>query len=103
MRQISVILGLVAALVFGGAAAAPPPEFGTAWDNPRTAAPPVDRAPTRSCTVQIVDHKFANFDPYQNSFQPPADCPGPWAKVVLHLDGAVAGRQFDRLGALAIG
>jgi hypothetical protein len=83
--------------------AAAPAEFGTDWDDPRTAAPPIAKPPTRSCAVTIVDHRFAGYDPYRSSYAPPAACPGPWAKVVLRLDGAVKGRQFDRLGALAIG
>jgi hypothetical protein len=53
--------------------------------------------------VQIVDHAFVNFDNFVNRYTPPADCAGPWARVVLRLDGAVKGRQFDRLGWLTIG
>src|SRR2546423_5723962 len=103
MRRISVIVALVAALVFGSAAATPPAEFGTSWDNPRTAGPPVARPPTRSCAEQIVDHGFADYSTFVSAYAPPAGCPGPWAKVVLRLDGAVKGRQFDRLGWLTIG
>jgi Peptide N-acetyl-beta-D-glucosaminyl asparaginase amidase A len=113
MRRITTIASLAAAFLLGGAAAVhaaapaiaaePPAEFGTDWDDPRTAAPPVEKPPTRSCTVQIVDHKFVNFDNYVNTFTPPAACAGRWTKVVLHLDGAVKGRQFDRLGWLTIG
>jgi hypothetical protein len=107
MRRLAVVAATVAALLVGAPtaahAAAPPAEFGTDWDDPRTAGPPVDKPPTRSCTVRIVDHKFAGWDPYQSSYQPPTACRGPWAKVVLHLDGAVAGRQYDRLGSLTIG
>src|SRR6266511_3371042 len=107
MKRISTVVTVAAALLLGGAGAAhavdPPAEFGADWDDPRTAAPPVDKPPTRSCTVQIVDHEFVNFDNYVNTFTPPAGCAGPWTKVVLHLDGAVKGRQFDRLGWLTIG
>jgi len=83
--------------------ATPPAEFGNDWDDPRTAAPPVAAPPTRSCTVPIVDHRFVDFTPYTASYVPPAACAGPWHKVVLRLDGAVRGRQFDRLGALKLG
>jgi hypothetical protein len=111
-RSISVVAGVLAALVIAPAAAAPaapapaaavPAEFGTDWDDPRTAAPAVERPKTRSCTTQIVDHAFVDFDTYVSAFSPPATCPGPWHKVVLRLDGAVRGRQFDRLGWLTIG
>jgi hypothetical protein len=107
MRRIGTVLALTAAIILGGAGAAqavtPPDEFGGSWDNPRTAAPPVAKPPTRSCTEQIVDHGFADFNNFISAYTPPADCTGPWAKVVLHLDGAVKGRQFDRLGWLTIG
>ncbi len=85
------------------AAAPPPPEFGNDWDDPRVAAPPIAKPPGRSCTVRIVDNQFKSFDPFEGVFAPPANCQGPWAKVVLTLHGAVKGRQFDRLGRLAIG
>ncbi|GIJ45422.1 hypothetical protein Val02_23080 [Virgisporangium aliadipatigenens] len=80
-----------------------PVEFGSDWDDPRTAAPPVEHPRGRSCTVQIVDTEFRDFTPYTSTFTPPAACRGPWQKVVLRLDGAVAGRQYDRLGYLRIG
>jgi hypothetical protein len=107
MRRLYPILALATALVLGIPAAAraatPPAEFGTDWDNPRTAAPPVPKPPTRACTEQIVDHGFADFSTFTSEYTPPAGCTGPWAKVVLRLDGAVQGRQFDRLGWLTIG
>lgn len=99
----STLLGPANA-AYGGAPPPPAPaEFGTDWDDPRTAAPPVARPPGRSCTVQIVDDRFDDFTPYRGSYLPPRDCAGPWQKVVLRLEGAVAGRQYDRLGHLDIG
>jgi len=81
--------------------AAPPAEFGTDWDDPRTAAPPVSRPDVPSCSTTIVDTEFRDFTPYTSEFVP--TCAGPWQKVVLTMHGAVAGRQFDRLGYLKIG
>ena len=81
--------------------AVPPAEFGTDWDDPRTAAPPVSQPDAPSCSTTIVDTEFRDFTPYTSEFTPA--CPGPWQKVVLTMDGAVAGRQFDRLGYLKIG
>lgn len=78
-------------------------EFGTDWDDPRTADPAVARPDTRNCTVEIVDHGFANFDPYVSSIAPPANCPGPWNKIVLEMDGAVKGVQYDRISHIEIG
>jgi len=80
-----------------------PDYFGTDHDDPRTAAAPIVRPDTPSCTVRIVDHGFRDFNLYTNDYTPPAACAGDWSKVVLTLHGAVAGRQFDRLGWLEIG
>jgi hypothetical protein len=106
-RLIAVVVGVVVALgglpAAASASAVPPAEFGADWDNPRTAAPAVSRPPTRSCATTIVDHGFADYDTYVSAFTPPAACAGPWAKVVLRLDGSVKGRQYDRLGWLTIG
>jgi Peptide N-acetyl-beta-D-glucosaminyl asparaginase amidase A len=98
--------GLVVGLAFAPARAyadTPPAEFGTDWHDPITADPPISTPSTKSCTVQIVDAHFQDFTPYQASYVPPAECAGPWAKVVLRLDGQVKGRQFDRLGYLNVG
>ncbi|GAA0589513.1 hypothetical protein GCM10009534_24670 [Kribbella sandramycini] len=85
------------------AAAPPPPEFGTDYDDPRTPAPAVAVPDTRHCEVQIVRNQFRNFDPYTSTYTPPAACQGPWSKVVLRLHGAVKGVQYDRLGHITIG
>jgi hypothetical protein len=102
---VAPLVGLLGLILGPGSAAhaAPPSEFGSDWDDPRTAAPAIERPGGPSCTVRIVDNKFVNFDPFQGAYAPPAQCTGPWAKVVLTLSGAVKGRQFDRLGRLAIG
>jgi hypothetical protein len=105
MRRLAFVcvVSLGLAGIASPAHAAPPPEFGNDWDDPRIAAPAVQRPSGRSCTVRIVDNRFASFDPFHGSFTPPAACRGPWSKVVLTLTGAIAGRQFDRLGRLEIG
>jgi hypothetical protein len=74
--------------------------------NSVTANPPVSRPNTPSCSETIVSHtfKFSYGSPFVGSYAPPADCAGPWSKVVLDWNGTVlAGRQFDRIGALWIG
>lgn len=82
----------------------PPAEFGTDWHDPLTAAPPVERPATRSCELTLAEAQFRDFTPYTGTYTPPADCGnGPWAKVVLRLDGKVKGRQYDRLGHLSVG
>jgi hypothetical protein len=80
-----------------------PKEFGDDWDNPRTAVAPIVKPDTVSCDVTIVDHTFDDFEPATGTYQPPKKCDGDWSKVVLRMEGAVAGRQFDRMGQLNIG
>ncbi|WP_116215004.1 peptide-N4-asparagine amidase [Streptomyces olivoreticuli] len=84
-------------------AAAPPTEFGTDWHDPVTAAPPTATPDTRSCKVTVADTEFRDYTPYRSTYTPPKRCGDRWNKVVLRLEGAVGGRQFDRLGYLHIG
>ncbi|WP_436498065.1 peptide-N4-asparagine amidase [Actinokineospora sp. HUAS TT18] len=99
------VLGAVAALLALSAttAHATPPEFGTDWDDPRTAAPAITTPPTKACTVDLVNYQFRDFTPFTGTYTPPADCAGPWNKVILRMDTSIAGRQYDRLGALRVG
>ncbi len=84
-------------------AATPPPEFGTDWHDPVTAAPPVAKPRTKSCEVTIAEARFKDFTPYEGDYMPPRGCGDRWGKVVLRLDGKVKGRQYDRLGYLRVG
>lgn len=80
-------------------------ERGVAVADPSVASPP-----TRPCTVPLFTH--ARFDPHGNPtamtarphsfrFAPPAQCPGPWSKVVLVANFSVtAGRQYDRTASI---
>jgi hypothetical protein len=79
------------------------PQIGSG--NTVTANAPVPRPSTTPCTVQLfVNFDFADFNPKPFSYAPPADCPGPWAAVVLEADWSVdAGRQFDRTANIWIG
>ena len=107
MRTRPVALVSLSVLLLGWltpAAAAPPPsEFGTDYDDPRTPAPAVTVPHTRHCSVEIVRNGFKNFDPYKSTYTPPAACRGPWSKVVLRMEGSVKGVQYDRLGHITIG
>jgi hypothetical protein len=73
--------------------------------NPITADPPVVRPHTKPCTVQLfTNEEFADYNTKDFSYAPPADCPGPWSKVVFSADFTVtAGRQFDRTAQFLIG
>ncbi|WP_344120850.1 peptide-N4-asparagine amidase [Streptomyces blastmyceticus] len=107
MRRLLLSLcAAVTGLLLGvspATAAAPPAEFGTTWHDPVTAAPPIPTPDTRSCRVTVADTEFRDYTPYRSTYIPPKRCGDHWNKVVLRLEGAVAGRQFDRLGYLHIG
>jgi hypothetical protein len=72
-----------------------------------TADPVVPRPFEKPCTVQLFsDFTFAHFSQTTQtfSFAPPADCPGPWEKVVFEADFSEnAGDQFDRTATMFLG
>ncbi len=79
------------------------PQIGSS--NPVSAEPPVPRPFTKPCTVTLFQNDaFEDFTPHKFAYTPPADCPGPWRKVVFTADFTVSeGRQFDRTAAFYIG
>jgi hypothetical protein len=79
------------------------PQIGS--QNTVTANAPVPRPNTTPCVVQLFSNlDFADFNPKFFTYTPPADCPGPWAAVVLNADWSIdAGRQFDRTAEIWIG
>ncbi|WP_190107675.1 peptide-N4-asparagine amidase [Streptomyces cinnamoneus] len=106
MRRLFLALcAAIAGLLLGvcPAVAAAPPEFGTDWHDPVTGAPPVATPGTTSCKVTVAATEFRDYTPYKGTYLPPKGCGDRWNKVVLRLEGAVAGRQYDRLGYLQIG
>jgi hypothetical protein len=73
--------------------------------NTISADPPVTRPDTAPCTVTLFTNlEFADFNTKNFSYTPPADCPGPWAKVVFTADFTVtAGLQYDRTEQFYLG
>jgi hypothetical protein len=73
--------------------------------NTAFADPPVPRPKTAPCKVTLYKgYKFDNFNAQSFTYTPPADCPGPWAKVILAADFNVTqGIQFDRTANIWIG
>jgi hypothetical protein len=72
-----------------------------------TADPLVPRPPEQPCIAPLFsNYVFAHYsDDVQNfSFTPPANCPGPWEKVVVEADFSEnAGAQFDRSAIIYLG
>src|SRR6266536_5143037 len=99
-ERLALTLGVASAAALLGAL---PAAAGTepTYQDPITAAPPLARPSTPSCTVTVMqDFAFnssVGHGVFTGTLTPPAACPGPWSKVVLDFTGNVAGRQFDRL------
>jgi len=70
-----------------------------------TADPPVARPHTKHCEVTLLTNQaFDDFNNKDFSFTPPADCPGPWSKVIFTGDFSVQpGVQYDRTGQIFFG
>ena len=88
-----------------GTPIAPPPLPAVGSDRTASAELLVARPTTRSCTVRLFARREFQGEARQPiAFVPPADCPGPWSRVVLEADFDVtAGRQFDRTGIINLG
>jgi peptide N-acetyl-beta-D-glucosaminyl asparaginase amidase A len=107
MRRLIASLALCAGalLLAAGPAAAAAPPIEVNYQDPVTAAPPLARPDGAHCTVTLMQHDFAFSygHPFVGPYAPPAACPGPWSMVAMDWNGSIAGRQFDRLGAVWIG
>jgi hypothetical protein len=70
-----------------------------------TADPPIPRPNTKHCEVNLLTSvAFDDFNNKNFTFTPPADCPGPWAKVIFTGDFSIQpGVQFDRTGQIFFG
>jgi hypothetical protein len=106
--MITVACAALLSSVVSGLAVADTPAVEINSQNPVTAAPPVSRPHTHSCTVALATNFPSNdatgaAQNFSGILTPPAGCAGPWAKVVLDWTTSVAGRQFDRSGSLDIG
>jgi Peptide N-acetyl-beta-D-glucosaminyl asparaginase amidase A len=101
-RNILPLL-LFTAVLLPLASASGPYVIGSA--NTVSADPNVTRPSTTPCVVQLFSNaEFDNFNPNSFTYTPPADCPGPWAKVVFEADiNVTAGVQFDRTANFWLG
>ncbi len=101
------LLPFCAALPFALAVSAPAPAQSLTIGSPNVAVadPLVPRPPGTPCVVNLfTNQQFADFNSKPFSYTPPANCPGPWQKVVLAADyNVTAGRQFDRTAEIWLG
>lgn len=109
VRGIRFVVAIAVVLLLsagsGTASASTPVEIN--YQNPVTAAPPVSRPHTHSCTVPLATNFPSNDatgapQDFSGTIKAPAGCAGPWAKIVLDWTTSVRGRQFDRSGSLDI-
>jgi hypothetical protein len=80
-------------------------QFKIGSGNTAFADPPVPRPHTTPCKVQLYQQfKFDNFNAQSFPYTPPADCPGPWEKVILEVNLSITkGIQYDRTANIWIG
>jgi hypothetical protein len=72
--------------------------------NTAVIEPPVSVPNELPCEVQLTTGVVFGANNADFSYTPPANCPGPWAKVVLSVDVAVTkGIQYDRTGTIWLG
>ena len=73
--------------------------------NVAIADPLVPAPSTTPCSVTLFENQeFADYSAKPFSYTPPADCPGPWEKVVLSADYYVTmGVQYDRTSEIWLG
>ena len=99
----TTFLALLLATLVPSAFASGPYILGSS--NTVTADPTIPRPSTTPCIVQLMSSaEFDSFDPVSFTYTPPADCPGPWAKVVFTADiNVTAGVQYDRTANFWLG
>ncbi|HTV13136.1 MAG TPA: peptide-N4-asparagine amidase [Acidobacteriaceae bacterium] len=92
------LLAALLATTLSPAWAQSPSQYQTGSSVVATADPPVARPHTKPCVVTLLDNQaFADFNNKPFTFTPPANCPGPWARVVFTGDFSIqAGVQYDR-------
>jgi len=80
-------------------------QFQIGSGNTAFADPPVPHPNTTPCKVTLFkDYKFNNYNAQTFTYTPPAECPGPWATVILSADFSITkGIQYDRTANIWIG
>ena len=105
LRSLGNSLSLLFAVaVFASCAFASGP-YTIGSGNTVTADPNVPHPSTKPCVVPLFQNaSFYDFNVENFSYAPPAECPGPWAKVILVADIDLnAGIQYDRTANFWLG
>jgi hypothetical protein len=94
---------VVSIVVFFSALAIAQLQIGSS--NTAFAEAPIPHPNTTPCKVTLYStYKFNNYNSHPFTYTPPADCPGPWAAVILSADFSVTeGVQYDRTANIWIG
>lgn len=109
--RLNIILPVAVILLLATGRALPAqgtPAIGST--NVAIADPPLPAPSTQPCAVQLFpkedfgpagENTRMDSVPHTFNYQPPADCKGPWAKVVLVADFSVDhGHQYDRTASI---
>lgn len=101
-RAIVLVFLFVSSLAFARMCEAQTSPYTIGSSLEATADPSVSRPHTKHCVVNLLTNvAFDDFNNKNFTFTPPADCPGPWAKVVFTGDFSIQpGVQFDRTGQI---
>jgi hypothetical protein len=103
MRTHYALLAGVSLLTLGSALPAHA-AFKIGSGNTAVIEPPVTVPKETPCIVPLTDHVQFGASNATFSYTPPANCPGPWAAVVLDVEVNVQkGIQYDRTGTLWMG
>jgi len=78
--------------------------FKTGSSNVAVIDPPVAHPDEKPCQVPLYTNAQFGADNVNFTYTPPANCPGPYATIVLKVDISLnAGIQYDRSGTIWIG
>jgi hypothetical protein len=107
LQKLPFVALLVASLISTGSVLAQSTNRQIGTQFTVTADPLVPRPPEQPCVAPLfANYQFAHYSQgYQTfEFTPPANCPGPWEKVVLEADFSEnGGDQFDRTAIIYLG
>lgn len=114
MASRSALLLTAACCAAGAASAAPrewarpaaahPARVAVGTGNVAVIAPPVRHPAEAPCIVPLYRNAVFGGNQVNYSYTPPANCPGPYATIVLSVNIALdAGIQYDRTGTIWLG